>query len=82
MAERHVHFLAKEINLCELFLFVTAFSFFRKNSQRLVVCPVSVKYQWQSEIEKFSSERALVVTGTPEERARQYKDESYFFFIS
>ena len=50
-------------------------------TKTLVVCPASVKYQWKNEIEKFSGEKALVVTGTPEEREKQYKDNGYFFFI-
>lgn len=50
-------------------------------TKTLVVCPASVKYQWKNEIEKFSGEKALVVTGTPEEREKQYKDSGYFFFI-
>jgi len=47
----------------------------------LVVCPASLKEQWKKEVEKFSDQRALVVQGTPDERALQYKDGSYFFFI-
>ncbi len=50
-------------------------------TKTLVVCPASVKYQWKNEIEKFSGEKALVVTGTPEEREKLYKDNGYFFFI-
>jgi len=50
-------------------------------SKTLVVCPASLKEQWKKEIEKFSSEKAVVVTGTPEEREAQYKDSSFFFFI-
>lgn len=50
-------------------------------TKTLVVCPASVKYQWKNEVEKFSGEKALVVTGTPEEREKQYADSNYFFFI-
>ncbi|GHU70839.1 hypothetical protein FACS189413_11730 [Bacteroidia bacterium] len=51
---------------------------FRKT---LVVCPATLKSQWKKEIEKFTDEKALVLTGTPEERAKQYLDDNYFFFI-
>lgn len=50
-------------------------------TKTLVVCPASLKEQWKKEVEKFSDQKALVVQGMPDERAQQYKDGSYFFFI-
>ncbi len=47
----------------------------------LVVCPASIKAQWKKEIERFSSEKALVIQGKPEERALQYKDKEHLFQI-
>jgi len=47
----------------------------------LVVCPASIKEQWKKEIEKFSDEKALVVQGYPDERAKQYQDNEHYFFI-
>ncbi|GET30923.1 DEAD/DEAH box helicase [Prolixibacter sp. SD074] len=50
-------------------------------SKTLVVCPASLKEQWKKEVERFSDQKALVIQGTPDERAQQYKDRSCFFFI-
>ena len=47
----------------------------------LVVCPATLKSQWKKEIEKFTDEKALIVTGTPDERERQYLDDSHLFYI-
>lgn len=40
-------------------------------TRTLIVCPASLKQQWQREIEHFSSEKALVVQGPPDERENQ-----------
>ena len=47
----------------------------------LVVCPATLKSQWKKEIETFTNEKALIVSGTPKERESQYLDDRYFFFI-
>jgi SNF2 family DNA or RNA helicase len=51
---------------------------FRKT---LVVCPATLKSQWKKEIEKFSGEAALILSGIPADRERQYLLPEYFFFI-
>jgi SNF2 family DNA or RNA helicase len=44
----------------------------------LVICLSSLKYQWAAQIEKFTdgSSKALVIDGTPKQRAKQYEQAS------
>ncbi|MDR2739541.1 MAG: DEAD/DEAH box helicase, partial [Treponema sp.] len=51
---------------------------FRKT---LVVCPATLKSQWKKEIEKFTHEKALILSGFPADREKQYLLGDYFFFI-
>ncbi len=44
----------------------------------LIVCPTSLKYQWQQEIEKFCGRAALVVEGSLTRRADLYAGESFY----
>jgi SNF2 family DNA or RNA helicase len=47
----------------------------------LVVCPATLKSQWKKEIEKFSDEKALILSGFPKQREQQYLSGDFFFFI-
>ncbi|MBX2891122.1 MAG: DEAD/DEAH box helicase family protein [Saprospiraceae bacterium] len=49
----------------------------------IVVCPTSLKYQWKTEVEKFSGATVNVVEGTQTKRIQQYEtDDSFFQIVS
>lgn len=56
-----------------------------KARKALVVCPTSLKYQWQGEIEKFTDHKGIVIDGTPKQRREQLQtfasSDEYLFAI-
>ncbi|MBK6998770.1 MAG: DEAD/DEAH box helicase [Rhodoferax sp.] len=46
-------------------------------SKVLVICPTSLKYQWQSEIARFSSRQARVLAGGRVQRQKEYAEEDF-----
>jgi SNF2 family DNA or RNA helicase len=48
----------------------------------IIVCPTSLKYQWKTEIEKFTGQKALVIEGNYLKRIPQYSNESFYKIIS
>lgn len=54
-----------------------------RNLQRaLVVAPASVKYQWESEIRKFTGRPVQVVDGSPEARKDQYTQPTFYRLVN
>ncbi len=43
----------------------------------LVICPTSLKYQWQSEIKRFSGRDARVLAGGRAQRQKDYAEEDF-----
>ncbi|MBI5788301.1 MAG: DEAD/DEAH box helicase [Candidatus Schekmanbacteria bacterium] len=48
----------------------------------LIVSPTSLKYQWQTEIEKFTDRSALVIEGLNHRRKELYQQESFYKLIN
>ena len=48
----------------------------------LIVSPTSLKYQWKTEIEKFSSRSAEVVEGPSRQRQELYNTDSFYKLIN
>jgi SNF2 family DNA or RNA helicase len=48
----------------------------------LVVCPASVKYQWESEVRRFSDKSAVVIEGARRARARLYDSDAFFKIVN
>jgi superfamily II DNA or RNA helicase len=48
----------------------------------LIVCPTSLKHQWQREIERFTGRTAGVIGGLRPQRERLFAEEGHFFKIT
>ncbi len=47
----------------------------------LIVCPTSLKYQWKSEIERFTGSTVEVIEGNPLKRRQRYQESEAFYLI-
>lgn len=76
--------IADEMGLGKTIQALGAAELYRKEigiQKVLIVCPTSLKYQWKSEIKKFTGEDALVVEGMQLKRWKQYENSTSFYHI-
>jgi superfamily II DNA or RNA helicase len=48
----------------------------------LIICPTSLKHQWQREIERFTDRTCAVIGGLRPSRAQRFREENSFFKIT
>jgi len=48
----------------------------------LIVCPTSLKYQWFSEIEKFTGKKANIIEGLIHKRKKEYGLSNYYSIVT
>jgi SNF2 family DNA or RNA helicase len=76
--------IADDMGLGKTIQAIGSVEFFRREcgiSSVLIICPTSLKYQWKSEIEKFTSSSVSVIEGDPPKRKLQYDDVDTFYKI-
>jgi superfamily II DNA or RNA helicase len=51
-------------------------------SSILIICPTSLKYQWESEIQRFTTNSVKVIEGLPHTRHEQYSFDAFYKIVS
>lgn len=77
--------LADEMGLGKTIQAIAACELWRKElgiTRVLITCPTSLKYQWKTEIEKFTDSTVEVVEGNPIKREKIYKESQSFYLIA
>jgi SNF2 family DNA or RNA helicase len=77
--------IADDMGLGKTIQAIAAAELLRKEiciSTVFVICPTSLKYQWKTEIEKFTGQTAWVIEGSYLKRQVQYENDSFYKIIS
>ncbi len=48
----------------------------------LIICPTSLKYQWETELNKFTDSTSIVIEGLANQREQQYASDKFYKIIS
>jgi len=83
--EKGKSIIADEMGLGKTVQAIGAAELLRKSglvSSVFIVCPTSLKYQWQKEIERFTDSSAVVIEGNPIRRAQMYKEDAFYKIVS
>ncbi len=77
--------IADDMGLGKTIQAISAVEIFTKEfnvEKVLIICPTSLKYQWKSEIEKFTTRDVLPIEGPADKRKMQYKEEAFYKIVS
>jgi len=84
-AEKGRCIIADDMGLGKTIQAIAATELLRKETgiaSALIICPTSLKYQWKSEIEKFTGQQAWVIEGLLTKRIVQYQNDSFYKIVS
>jgi len=84
-AEKGRCIIADDMGLGKTLQAIAATELLRKESgilSALIICPTSLKYQWKSEIEKFTGQQAWVIEGLFTKRIEQYQNDYFYKIVS
>ena len=76
--------IADEMGLGKTIQAIAAVELYRRElgiGSVFIICPTSLKYQWRSEIKRFTGVQAHVVEGPANKRREQYKDSGQVYKI-
>jgi len=77
--------IADDMGLGKTIQAIAAAELLRKEtgiSAVFIICPTSLKYQWKTEIEKFTGQTPWVIEGLYIKRLDQYRNDSFYKIIS
>jgi len=84
-AEKGRCIIADDMGLGKTIQAIAAAELLRKEAgvaSAFIICPTSLKYQWKSEIEKFTDQQAWVIESVYTKRIIQYQNEYFYKIVS